>query len=414
MWGEMVSLAVHAPTPPPVPPPATDPYRVKFSLYLTPTQRAAQTTFGGFVERIKLFRNGGEVPDCVEGAPPYSDDPCVVSRVYNATTGNADISVATTRFSTWTFAAPAPVPDAGGPYAATEGTPVQLSGSVANVPEGAATLEWGPGGQFDDPAVLAPVYTPLDDGTETVLLSAVAAEQTGSDQAEITVANADPVIDSLTAAPASTQAGTPVEATVTFHDPGVVDTHTVEIDWGDGTPADTQAGPGAGGGSVAGSHTYAAAGTYTVAATVSDDDGGVDTAETTVTVTAGAGDTVTLGVSGAISYTNSGQLSTGDVTIARNTNASLRAVTGSGTMAGAAGGEASVSFDARRFFVLPVFLGRVTVSDPGAGLNLNTPLLFTSVSSPASNSASARHAWVDFGRWPWKPYTLTWTVVDTD
>ena len=61
----------------------------------------------------------------------------------------------------------------------------------------------------------------------------------------------------------------------TFTDPGI-DTHTATIDWGDGTlaPADVS------GTSVAGTHTYADNGVYTVTVSVADDDGatGSDTA----------------------------------------------------------------------------------------------------------------------------------------
>ena len=60
----------------------------------------------------------------------------------------------------------------------------------------------------------------------------------------------------------------------------MADTHTAMFDWGDGTapaPA-TLAEPGTGhNGTVTGSHTYAAAGTYTVSLTVYDNDGGKQT-----------------------------------------------------------------------------------------------------------------------------------------
>ena len=67
----------------------------------------------------------------------------------------------------------------------------------------------------------------------------------------------------------------PVELTGSgFTDPGILDTHEVEIRWGDGA---TEAPVPTGGGgtwSFGGTHAYASPGTYSVEACVSDDDGG--------------------------------------------------------------------------------------------------------------------------------------------
>jgi hypothetical protein len=63
--------------------------------------------------------------------------------------------------------------------------------------------------------------------------------------------------------------GVAVNVAATYSDPNVGDTHTATIDWGDGT-IDT---PAAAGGAVNGSHTYAAAGSYTIIVTVTDNSG---------------------------------------------------------------------------------------------------------------------------------------------
>jgi PKD repeat protein len=92
----------------------------------------------------------------------------------------------------------------------------------------------------------------------------------------VTVKNVVPTVGAITAPVAPVAVGTPISASATFTDPGVNDTHTAKWDWGDGTP------PSDGtvdqvNDTVTGSHTYAAAGVYTVKLTVTDDGGSVTT-----------------------------------------------------------------------------------------------------------------------------------------
>lgn len=68
--------------------------------------------------------------------------------------------------------------------------------------------------------------------------------------------------------------GLPVTAYESYSDPGGQDTRTAVRSWGDATPAENL---GAVTNATSGSHTYAAPGTYQLAATVTDDDTGVGT-----------------------------------------------------------------------------------------------------------------------------------------
>jgi|GEM_PF-3263772 len=90
------------------------------------------------------------------------------------------------------------------------------------------------------------------------------------------VENVPPIVE---AGPDQTinEAETVVLAPATFTDPGILDTHTATIDWGEGT---VEAGlltepSGETPGTVAGSHTYGDNGLYTITICVTDDDGGV-------------------------------------------------------------------------------------------------------------------------------------------
>jgi streptogramin lyase len=78
--------------------------------------------------------------------------------------------------------------------------------------------------------------------------------------------NNPPAISAITVPVAPVALGQSIEATVTFSDPDVGDSHTVTWDWGDNISAT----PNASVPSVTSSHTYSAAGIYTIMATIVD------------------------------------------------------------------------------------------------------------------------------------------------
>jgi acetyl esterase/lipase len=191
--------------------------------------------------------------------------------------------------------------DAGGPYEVVEGSTVTLSGS-ATTGDGRpadAVLAWAPPERVDDPSSATPTLVGVDDATESLALTATAPTgATATDTAEVVTVNAAPATAGLTVG--AVPGGTGVTLAATATDPGHADTHTAQVDWGDGTVAPVTVTPtGPGTATVTGAHTYAQPGAYAVTLTVTDDDGGTATAEATVTagctITGTEGDDVLVG-----------------------------------------------------------------------------------------------------------------------
>ena len=171
--------------------------------------------------------------------------------------------------------------EAGGPYEVIEGQSVTLDAAGST---GATTFVWDVGALgIDDAAAARPTVTAvgLDDGTQSVSLEiGDGAGNYRADTADVVVVNAPPVV-TMDPLPSITAVGDPVGISAALTDAGVLDTHTMSVDWGDGTSCDGTAGSGCsiasagGAGSVTGAHAYVAPGTYPIVVTVVDDDGGV-------------------------------------------------------------------------------------------------------------------------------------------
>jgi PKD repeat protein len=134
----------------------------------------------------------------------------------------------------------------------------------------AQSLLLNPGNTFDLN------HTYFDNGVYTVLVTVFNEDvEYGSDTANVTVNNVPPSIELMSVSPTDPlPPGVPVELTGIFSDPGILDTHTATIEWGDGqtttinVPFGTYI--------VTGDHTYTSAGVYLIALTVTDNDGGSD------------------------------------------------------------------------------------------------------------------------------------------
>jgi PKD repeat protein len=167
-----------------------------------------------------------------------------------------------------------------------------------------ATVDWGDGSGVQAATVipgsasggtlagiLGGTHTYQDDGVYTATLT-ITDDDGGVDsfQFEVTVSNVPPVLvvaeDQVVNEGAvldlSALTGPPLGLYV---DPSVLDTHTATVDWGDGSAVESPAiFAASGAGALGGTHTYQDNGVYIVTVTVTDDDGGSDTATFQVVV----------------------------------------------------------------------------------------------------------------------------------
>lgn len=184
--------------------------------------------------------------------------------------------------ATWENAPP--TNDAGGDVSGDEGSAIAIAGSASD-PDAGDTLTntWsfspvsgvdaGADCVFADANDLTTEVTCTDDGVyELTLTTDDGVNPAVTDTATLTVGNVAPEIGSVTAPVEPVAITSPVDVSATYSDAGSNDTHTATVDWGDGTTTN----PTASGGNLSDSHTYGAAGIYTICVTVTDDDGDSD------------------------------------------------------------------------------------------------------------------------------------------
>ncbi len=176
---------------------------------------------------------------------------------------------------------------AGSNQTVEEGTTVNFEGSFTASGSHTYSYHWdfGDGSVEDSSLITSHAYA--DDGAYTVNLTVTDEEgDFGNDTLLVTVNNAIPIVDS--GSDLEVTAGDLVSFSGTFSDPGWLDTHTAEWNFGEGTPeagsiSEENEYPDSTG-TVSGSFSYFDAGEYTVTLSVTDDDGGIGQDQLTVTV----------------------------------------------------------------------------------------------------------------------------------
>ena len=202
---------------------------------------------------------------------------------YTITVTVSDDDGGSDTWSTTILVAGLPSADAGGPYSVVEGGSVVLSagGSTSEHTDPTLIYAWDfdGDGQFDDATGAAPTFSAVGlDGPSSVVVAVQVTDSQGLvdvDAETVTVNNAAPSITGLEVTPPEfVTAGSPVSLTVHFSDAGAADTHSVTINWGDGSTASSGSiSESDRNGTGSASHTYGAAGTFTIVVTVTDDDG---------------------------------------------------------------------------------------------------------------------------------------------
>ena len=169
-----------------------------------------------------------------------------------------------------------PTASAGGPYSANEGDTVSLAAEGSDPDGTPVTFAWdlNNDGIFETDGQTASFAAV--DGTQDYPVSVLVTDATGltaTASVYVHVENVAPTLGEMTAPQDPVNIASPVEINAAFSDPGILDTHTAVVDWGDGSTSDGAILESSGSGTASASHSYAAAGVYTIQLTVFDKDG---------------------------------------------------------------------------------------------------------------------------------------------
>ena len=179
-----------------------------------------------------------------------------------------------------------PFADAGEDQSVDEGQDLVLHGTVGDpglgfLPFADLDIVWDLGDGTLVTGTLTVTHAYVDNGVYTVTLTATDGEGgVGVDTLLVTVANIAPIMEEIS--DQNLTLGDVLSITVVYIDPGVLDTQTVAIDWGDGLTETFDL--AAGGSSFELNHNYLESGVFTVTVMITDKDGGFSEQTFTVTV----------------------------------------------------------------------------------------------------------------------------------
>jgi len=185
-----------------------------------------------------------------------------------------------------------PTVNAHGPYAVDEGGSVTLTATGSDPDGDVLTYGWDLNGDgvFEHMAQSVTFSAAGLDGPREYPVAARVFDTWGlqaTSWTSVTVRNAKPSVGAIAGPGAPTPVNKPVAVRASFADPGVLDTHTAVWAWGDGRTSVGTVTESGGSGTVDGTHSYAAAGTYTVTLSVADKDGGTGQSVLRVVVASG-------------------------------------------------------------------------------------------------------------------------------
>jgi ELWxxDGT repeat protein len=157
------------------------------------------------------------------------------------------------------------------------------------------TIDWGDGSPLED-GLLSPIsgtnggtiantHRYVNEGAYVVTVTLTDGASTLTDTMTFTVINAPPSLGRLDGPDAAVR-GQMLAYQLKFADPGVNDTHTAFIDWGDGTVSPGRVEERNGQGVVYGSKVYTREGTFTLSITVIDDVGSTTTISKSISIKA--------------------------------------------------------------------------------------------------------------------------------
>lgn len=216
--------------------------------------------------------------------PHSGNDPCRVIKLLLAYDGTATPFGQVVKDHLATLPVPTATTLTASAQSAREGDAITFTATVESafgVPSGAVefAIDGRPQTATLDAGGRATISVAFaDNGTSQVVaryLGATHFDPSSSAALSPVVENVAPAVAAVSGPADPVAVGIPVSVSAAFTDPGVADTHSARIEWGDATESSAAVDERDGSGSVSGSHAYALAGVYPVSVSVADNDGGI-------------------------------------------------------------------------------------------------------------------------------------------